>query len=389
MADNTALLADLAEMAHTNRDLGRQLTAATNKLAQFGLRLSGTNITRLTGQDGGQRGVLPAADECSNSSSAQPANLAEVSTRETNSRAGTAAGERGAYAAAGSNGTRPGSPALGHSLRSQGGSSLGGKLLPGSTGRVLSSTLQQQQAELDELNAVLASTANVVANQAAQIQRLQEIAGASQQMQQAEGVDTGQNKGVSKQDPTEVALSAIERKAAALGAGSYASSGVRFARGLAAMYDLRDDGGGSAATAAAAAAPSAWRAPGELNNSTANAISRPATAGPDARPRSRGRCAAASSAAAVSAAASRPRSASTGRCRPSTASEGVIAHGVLAGTTPTPAAVGCGRHVALGGGLHSGRHSPSLSVPKRRPSPAGGVGMHACLRSDLEAWRAK
>jgi hypothetical protein len=48
--------------------------------------------------------------------------------------------------------------------------------------------------------------------------------------------------------------------------------------------------------------------------------------------------------------------------------------------------VGLGEDVGAGS---SGRRTPPANLPKRRPTTAGGVGMLACLRSDLEAWRAK
>lgn len=43
-ADNAALLQDLADLQHSNRDLARQLAAATNQLANFGVHFTTSSV---------------------------------------------------------------------------------------------------------------------------------------------------------------------------------------------------------------------------------------------------------------------------------------------------------------------------------------------------------
>lgn len=355
MADNTALLADIAAVAHMNKDLQRQVTAACNQLAHFGLRLSGTNITNIS-----------SADNIPESPGAASGSV------KSGAAAGKGKTDAGIDVAAGSN-SRPRSPAGGPSLRSQGGPTPPGVLLPGSAGRVLSSAIEQQQQELEQLKDTLAATANVIANQAAQIQQLQDCTVAAQRP----AADTGQVRPGNRPDPTEAALAAVEKKAAALGAGSYARSGIGFARGLAAMYDLSDSGGGSLEASPATEVGY----PGRLRSPAAKSSGRPATAANHRRPSSR-----------ASPAAGRPRSASTGRARPSTAvsASGAKTSGMLGSPSgrASPGS-GSGHQISVSESLAGGHHSPPANFPKRRPTTAGGVGMLACLKSDIEAWRTK
>jgi hypothetical protein len=92
------------------------------------------------------------------------------------------------------------------------------------------------------------------------------------------------------------------------------------------------------------------------------------------------------------------RSSSVGRARPMTASAAARPTGSVNSTADgrqqqrAPTVGSGGNLVGLGDDLgagSSGRRTPPLNLPKRRPTTAGGVGMLACLRSDLEAWRAK
>jgi hypothetical protein len=93
------------------------------------------------------------------------------------------------------------------------------------------------------------------------------------------------------------------------------------------------------------------------------------------------------------------RSSSVGRARPMTASAAVRPTGSLSSAADGRQQQQRGLAIGSGGNLvglgedvgvgSSGRRTPPANLPKRRPTTAGGVGMLACLRSDLEAWRAK
>jgi hypothetical protein len=305
------------------------------------------------------------------------------------------------------------------------GSAAAGRLLPPSTSRVLNAALAQQQQQLSELQSLLASTAAVVATQAAQITRLQDSATDSRQQQQQQ-----QEPNVGR---THLLMSGVAAEVDHPGrvTGSYTteaeSGGGQFMQGLALAYDLQEQGPHTARVAApdptssctsSMTKGSKWLNCQPVTQQHAGAGWRPDSAAARAthgsgssssRPASTGSYAAGSlrsswnsSPSKGNLASSSIRSSSVGRARPMTASAAVRPTGSLSSAADGQQQqqhgqsaltvgsggnlLGLGEDVGVGS---SGRRTPPANLPKRRPTTAGGVGMLACLRSDLEAWRAK
>jgi hypothetical protein len=303
------------------------------------------------------------------------------------------------------------------------GTAAAGRLLPPSTGRVLNAALAQQQQQLSELQSLLASTAAVVATQAAQITRLQDSATDSRQQQQQQEPGVGRAHLLVSRGAAEV-----QQSGRVTGSdNTEAERGVgQFLQGLALAYDLQEEGPHTARVSAPDPASSSsssvtkgskWLNCQPVTQQHAGAAWRPDSAAARAahgissssRPASTGSYAAGSLRSSWNSSPSKGnlpsssiRSSSVGRARPMTASAAVRPTGSLSSAADTQqrqqqqqrgVAVGSGGTlVGLGedvGAGSSGRRTPPANLPKRRPTTAGGVGMLACLRSDLEAWRAK
>uniref|UniRef100_A0A383W626 Uncharacterized protein n=1 Tax=Tetradesmus obliquus TaxID=3088 RepID=A0A383W626_TETOB len=416
MADNAALMNDLAELQHSNRDLARQLAAATDQLAHFtGVQFAASNNSANAACSGGAVAYTAGAADVADAGAAgsRPASAAL-----SQGRPGSAGYVPAFLTAAGS---RPASPG-----RRQG-ATAAGRLLPPSTGRVLNAALEQQQQQLAELQSLLASTAAVVATQAAQITRLQDTASDSRQQQQQS--PTGRAHAL-------VSASAADRQASGRLVGSNDagnSSMGEYVQGLALAYDLQEQGPHTAHVAAPDPAGvssssitkgskwlkaqpvtqqhagAGWRPDSAAaragQGSSSSSSSRPASPGSQAASLLRSSWNSSPSKGGTHGAAgshgSSIRPSSAGRTRPMTASAAVRPTGSLVNASDGQqqqrqqqglAFGSAGNLIGLGedvGAGSSGRRTPPANLPKRWPTTAGGVGMLACLRSDLEAWRAK
>ena len=369
MRDNAVLLAELAQLQRGNRQLGHQLAEAAAHIRGLG----GCGSTQCRSQDAEDGQGSKAVAAIAAATGAPPPTRIDV--------------------------------LLGGSQRSAGGAS-NGRLLPGCTGRVLHAALEVQQRQLADASAALAATLHLVDEQFLHIQRLTKDA------QKCDGAHDDPPPGGNPPPGSRRCYSSSMTKTMQPAAGSVSLARSSFALGLAQAYQLSDE----VATAMVGARVNALMLAQESQEESAA----PSSAMPWLRHRRQDRndtrpehC------SSVLRLAARPgtagvarcctpatgslmdrecdashttqlgnsyimdRAASTGRLRPTSA------HAGGAGLSAKPASTGKSLPLAPRGVCSSAsRHVPPAHA-RSRPTTAGGMGMMACLRADLQAWRAK
>jgi hypothetical protein len=273
-----------------------------------------------------------------------------------------------------------------------------GLLLPNSVSRVLTSALQHQHQEVADLQQLLQATTQAVQQQSAQIALLQrKLLNGQQQSLPSDDCQTQEQHWASLPPAATATCEAVS--------APITSASAAFAQGLALAYNLdygrqTDVAGSSSRSRQPTNSQQAGATDIATKSSRTTSLSmscRPNSACHTSLERSPGL-------EQLSSSDNRQRSASAGRIRPSTASASARPHSRAA--TPNSVAGGQHKYQRQQQDPHEGcssklnpsprpayeqlfASSPSANFPRRRPTTAGGVGMMACLRSDIEAWRAR
>lgn len=214
--------------------------------------------------------------------------------------------------------------------------------MPASTARAMTEILSQERARITALETALDQSSNYIMTQAQQIDKLKGVITDTLHLEMPEGFNEGD------MSPSEMSPGT--------------SAGVMSARTSMGGNSPKSPGSlGGKSRNVSASYPSNLRADGILEGPN-----RPSTASTGSVSPVRASSARRRSMNSVFASLNKGASSSS---RPSTAS-------------PTPSTA----DVLIGS---SSRRSPPLGVPKRRPTSAGGMGMRALLKQDVESWRAK